>query len=72
MAERPYTTRAQRALDLADACAARLGREYIGTEHLLMGLLEESTGPAAQVLNRLGVTTAAVREVWQDATENGL
>lgn len=67
-AERPYTTRAQRALELADANAERLGHRYVGTEHLLIGLLEEETGPAAQVLRDLGVTAASVREVWRRTT----
>lgn len=68
MPERPYSTRAQRALDLADATAARLGLPYIGPEHLLIGLLEEPNGPAAQVLNHLGVTAETVRETWQRTT----
>ena len=67
MAERPYTTRAKRALALADIAAARLDRPYIGTEHLLIGLLEEKTGPAAQILNELGVTIEAVNAVWHSA-----
>jgi ATP-dependent Clp protease ATP-binding subunit ClpC len=65
MDARPYTTRAQRALELAGANAARLGQPYVGTEHLLIGLLEEETGPAAQVLNHLGVTAEGVRAAWR-------
>jgi ATP-dependent Clp protease ATP-binding subunit ClpC len=61
MSARPYTSRAQRALALADGEAQTLGHAYIGTEHLLLGLLEEKTGPAAQILNHLGVTVDAVR-----------
>lgn len=68
MADRTYTTRAKRALELADSAAARLGREYIGTEHLLLGLLEEKTGPAAELLNDLGVTVGRVRAAWRRAT----
>jgi ATP-dependent Clp protease ATP-binding subunit ClpA len=68
MSDRPFTTRAQRALELADASAAQLGTEYVGTEHLLIGLLEEKTGPAAQILNHLGVTTDSVRATWQKQT----
>ena len=63
MANRPYTTRAQNALEFSDRTAATLGDEFVGTEHLLIGLLEEETGPAAQILNHLGVTTDQVREV---------
>lgn len=61
MIHRPYSTRAQRALELADSASATLGNEYIGTEHLLIGLIEEKTGPAAQILAHLGVTTDHVR-----------
>jgi ATP-dependent Clp protease ATP-binding subunit ClpC len=68
MGDRPFTTRAQHALELADAHAAQLGNEYVGTEHLLIGLLEEKTGPAAQILNHLGVTTDSVRAAWQQLT----
>ena len=68
MPDRPLTTRAQAALTLADAAAARLGHEYIGTEHLLVGLLEEKTGPAAQLLNHLGITVERVREEWHGIT----
>jgi ATP-dependent Clp protease ATP-binding subunit ClpC len=67
MAERPYTNRARRALELADATAARLGHPYIGTEHVLIGLLEEKTGPAAQILNHLGVTAQGIRAAWLGA-----
>ena len=68
MTDRPYTTRARRALELAAANADRLGHEYVGTEHVLIGLLEEKTGPAAQILNHLGVTPESVRNVWREQT----
>jgi ATP-dependent Clp protease ATP-binding subunit ClpC len=68
MVERPYTSRAQQALKLADANAARLGHPYIGTEHLLIGLLEEASGPAAQLLEHFGVTADGVRQVWRQTT----
>lgn len=67
MAERPHTTCARPALALADTAAARLERPYIGTEHPLIGLLAEKTGPAAQILNHLGVTTMTVRAGLQGA-----
>ena len=66
--ERPFTTRAHRALALADEAAARLGHEYVGTEHLLVGLLEEKTGPAALILSQLGVTVDRVRSAWRGTT----
>jgi ATP-dependent Clp protease ATP-binding subunit ClpC len=71
MPDRPYTTRAKRALDLADTAADGLGHKYIGTEHLLLGLLDEKTGPAAQILNRLGVTADTVRHELAEATRHG-
>ena len=63
MTTRPYTTRAQRVLSLADAASASLGHEYIGVEHLLLGLLDEKTGIAAQILAESKVTRAMVLEV---------
>jgi ATP-dependent Clp protease ATP-binding subunit ClpC len=60
--QRPYTTRAQKALAFANGAAADLGDAFIGTEHLLLGLLEEKMGPAAQMLDHLGVTDVRVRE----------
>lgn len=71
MADRPYTSRAQRALELAESASANLGHEYIGTEHLLIGLLEEKTGPAAKILNHLGVTTDQVRTLLREGTSGG-
>jgi ATP-dependent Clp protease ATP-binding subunit ClpC len=67
MPDRLYTTRATRALDLADTAADGLGHKYIGTEHLLLGLLDEKTGPAAQILSKLGVTADAVRHELAEA-----
>lgn len=72
MSERPYTRRAQVALELANQNAARLGHEYIGTEHLLLGLLQEETGPAAQLLGHLGVTVEDIQALWLETTGRGL
>jgi ATP-dependent Clp protease ATP-binding subunit ClpC len=72
MTNRPYSTRAQTALGLADSTAERVGDPFIGQEHLLMGLLEDVNGPAAQVLNHLGVTAEAVRAVWTRTTGRAL
>ena len=63
MSDRPLTTRAQRVLVLADHEAAKLQHEYIGTEHLLLGLLAEKTGLAAQILWQAGVTPEQVHEL---------
>lgn len=63
MDDRPRTTRAQHALKLADEAADGLGDEFLGTEHLLLGLLAERTGPAARILHHLGVRAADVRDL---------
>ena len=71
MTGRPYTTRAQRALTLAQEAAAARGDGFIGTEHLLLGLLAERTGPAGQMLAHLGVTTERVEELLAQAGSRG-
>jgi len=52
----PYTSRAKKVLELAMAEARELNHSYVGTEHLLLGLLREEKGIAAQVLMDAGVT----------------
>jgi len=51
----PFTPRAKRVLELSLEEAHQLGHNYIGTEHLLLGLIEEGEGVAAKVLENLGV-----------------
>jgi len=58
----PYTPRAKRVLELALDEARTLGHHYIGTEHLLLGLLREQEGIAAQVLINLGLKLEEVRD----------
>jgi ATP-dependent Clp protease ATP-binding subunit ClpC len=55
------TAQAEQALKLAGTAAEALGHEVIGTEHLLLGLLEQETGAAAAVLRAMGLTAAEVR-----------
>src|SRR5712692_1565708 len=57
-----FTERAKKVLTLAQEEAERSHHSYIGTEHLLLGLLREREGLAATVLNNLGVDTGMVRE----------
>jgi ATP-dependent Clp protease ATP-binding subunit ClpC len=57
----PYTSRAKKVLELAMGEARELNHSYVGTEHLLLGLLREEKGIAAQVLNSLGVTLEEAR-----------
>ena len=61
LSERPLTSRAERAMHLADAAASELGNGYIGTEHLLLGLVADERAPAARVLKSLGITESAIR-----------
>jgi len=56
-----FTPRAKRVLELAFDEARKLGHTYIGTEHILLGLIRESEGVAAQVLNNLGADLDKVR-----------
>ena len=58
----PFTPAARRALRLALQESLQLGHRYIGTEHVLLGLLREAEGVAAQVLTRLGADHARVRD----------
>jgi len=58
----PFTTRAKKSLELALREMVQLGHDYIGTEHLLLGLVREGDGVAAQVLRRRGVELNAVRQ----------
>src|SRR5262245_20947983 len=58
----PFTPRAKKVLELSMEEAANLGHNYIGTEHLLLGLIKENEGIAAQVLMNLGVKLEDVRE----------
>ncbi|HXY30132.1 MAG TPA: ATP-dependent Clp protease ATP-binding subunit [Gemmatimonadaceae bacterium] len=57
----PYTSRAKKVLELAMSEARELNHSYVGTEHLLLGLLREEKGIAAQVLADTGVNLDAAR-----------
>ena len=57
----PYTSRAKKVLELAMSEARELSHSYVGTEHLLLGLLREEKGIAAQVLTDAGVNLEAAR-----------
>lgn len=58
----PFTPRAKKVLELSLREARQLGQKYIGTEHILLGLVREAEGVAAQVLQRLGAELNGVRE----------
>ncbi len=61
LGELPYTSPAKKVLEFAMSEARELNHSYVGTEHLLLGLLRESKGIAAQVLNSLGVSIEEAR-----------
>jgi len=58
----PFTPAAKKVLELALRESVQLGHEYIGTEHLLLGLLREGEGPGAQVLQQRGIELNTVRQ----------
>src|ERR1700732_2904198 len=58
----PFTPRAKKVLELSLREALQLGHNYIGTEHILLGLIREGEGVAAQVLVRLGADLNRVRQ----------
>jgi Clp amino terminal domain, pathogenicity island component len=59
--EIPFTPRAKKVLELAQRESLQLGHDYIGTEHILLGLIREAEGVAAQVLVGLGADLSHVR-----------
>ena len=57
-----FTSRAEKALELANDLAMELGHNYIGTEHLLYGLAKEGTGVASKVIEMQDVTPEQIKE----------
>jgi ATP-dependent Clp protease ATP-binding subunit ClpC len=58
----PFTQEGKKSLELAARSSLLLGHDRIGTEHLLLGLIAEGTGLAAQVLGESGVTAEGAQE----------
>ena len=58
----PFTPRAKKVLELSLREALQLGHDYIGTEHILLGLIREGDGVAAQVLVKMGADLNRVRQ----------
>jgi ATP-dependent Clp protease ATP-binding subunit ClpA len=58
----PFTPRAKKVLELSLREALQLGHNYIGTEHILLGIIREGEGVAAQTLTELGVDLAGARQ----------
>src|SRR5699024_5321488 len=57
-----YTPRAKKVIELSQDEARKLGHSYVGTEHILLGLIREGEGVAARVLNNLGVSLNKARQ----------
>ncbi len=63
---KPYTAKAQKALDLAGKTSKSLQHNYIGTEHILLGLMKEGSGVAAQILMDNGVEEEQLLQLIED------
>ncbi len=61
-----FTEKARKALSLAERAATNLHQCYVGTEHILLGLLQEKTGVAATILRNFGVEEEALKDMIQD------
>src|SRR5438874_1213894 len=72
MGQLPFTPRAKKVLELSVEEASNLGHNYIGTEHLLLGLIRENEGVAAQVLMNLGLKLEEVREEVLELLGHGI
>ena len=66
-----FTDRARRVVVLATEGARMLNHNYIGTEHILLGLIHEGEGVAAKALESLGISLDAVREQVQEIIGQG-
>ena len=66
-----FTDRARRVIVLAQEEAKLLNHNYIGTEHLLLGLIHEGDGVAAKALESLGISLDGVREQVEDIIGKG-
>ncbi|MEY8311383.1 ATP-dependent Clp protease ATP-binding subunit [Oscillospiraceae bacterium 42-9] len=61
-----FTEKANNALNLAVEAAQELGHDYVGTEHLMLGLLKEGSGVASTVLTKLGASAGAYEELLRE------
>jgi ATP-dependent Clp protease ATP-binding subunit ClpC len=66
-----FTDRARRVVKLAEEEARRLDHNWIGTEHILLGLIREGEGVAAKALESLGISLQAVRQDVEEITGLG-
>lgn len=66
-----FTQKANTALNLAVSCAQELGHTYVGTEHILLGLIKEGTGVAAVVMSECGLDDTALENLIADSIGKG-
>ena len=66
-----YTERARKVIQLAHDFACEIGHNYIGSEHILLGILNEGSGKAAKALDEAGVTEDKIREAIETAIGSG-
>ena len=66
-----FTDRARRVVVLAQEEARRLNHDYIGTEHILLGLIREGEGVAAKALESLGISLEVVRQQVEEIIGRG-
>lgn len=66
-----FTDRARKVMQLANQAAQSLNHEYIGTEHILIGLLKEGTGVAANVLRNLNLDSVQIRAAVESIVQPG-
>jgi ATP-dependent Clp protease ATP-binding subunit ClpC len=66
-----FTEKAEKAINLSQESAVKLGHSYVGTEHLLLGLIKEGTGIAARVLQSQGVTEDKVTKEIEELIGRG-
>ena len=67
-----FTNRAEKAIQIANEIAANLGHDYIGTEHLLYGLVEEGTGIASKVLQNQGMTSEKILDEIEEQKKKSM
>ncbi|MCX7021878.1 MAG: hypothetical protein NTW26_06355, partial [bacterium] len=66
-----FTPRARQVILFARDMAKQMGQDYLGTEHLLLSLVEESDGVAAYVLSKLGLRSSMIRSELQRFQSSG-
>ena len=66
-----YTDKAKRALDIANRLSKSMHYNYVGTEHILVGLLKEGSGVAAEVLNVNGVELSKLLQMIEELISTG-